>query len=126
MESYPFTVVALLHIHLKQEWFVRFFLFSKKSWTKISHKVSIHCNAFSIIRLHCNSITTQDLLVSYIIMLGYHGTMSGATIYMDWDFIGKIKSQLQSVIIVVYVEVLVMLQMHESVVFHKRMYAAHP
>lgn len=59
-------------------------------------------------------------------MLGYNGTVSGAAICTDWDFNRKIQSQLQSVIIVVYVELLLVLQMHESVVFHKRMYAAHP
>lgn len=42
------------------------------------------------------------------------------------DFNGKTQRHVSSVITVVYMELLVMLQMHESVVFHKRMYAAHP
>lgn len=63
----------------------------------------------------------------YIIRtLEYNGTVSGTEIYTDRDFNWKFQSQLQSVIIVVYFELLLMLQMHESVVFHKRMYAAHP
>lgn len=40
--------------------------------------------------------------------------------------INQVQLLVSSIFIAVYIKLLVMLQMHESVVFHKRMYAVSP